>query len=43
LRQVSVSELTRRYQASRIETRYVTPELHAASFALPKTIQDLMR
>lgn len=43
LRQVAVSELTRRYQASRIETRYVTPELHAASFALPKTIQDLMR
>ncbi len=43
LRQVSISELTHRYQASRIETRYVTPELHAASFALPKTIQDLMR
>lgn len=43
LRQVSISELTHRYQDSRIETRYVTPELHAASFALPKTIQDLMR
>ncbi|MDF1750443.1 MAG: polyamine aminopropyltransferase [Alphaproteobacteria bacterium] len=43
LRHVSVSDLTARYQAARLETRYVTPELHAASFALPKTIQDLMR
>jgi spermidine synthase len=43
LRQVPVAELTRRYESARLQTRYVTPALHAAAFALPKTVQDLMR
>lgn len=43
LRQVPISVLESRYAAAGIETRYVTPALHAASFALPKTILDLMR
>lgn len=42
LRRVSVAELAKRYDAAGIETRYVTPDLHAAAFALPKPILDLM-
>ncbi|MEQ8441053.1 MAG: polyamine aminopropyltransferase [Alphaproteobacteria bacterium] len=42
-RNLPVAELERRYGAAAIETRYVTPALHAASFALPKTVLDLMR
>lgn len=43
LRQLPVDELARRYKNAGIETRYVTPELHAGSFALPKTVLDLMK
>jgi spermidine synthase len=35
LRATAVAELRRRYQASGIATRYYTPEVHAAAFALP--------
>lgn len=42
-RNLPVAELERRYGEAAIETRYVTPALHAASFALPKTVLDLMR
>ena len=43
LRHLPVAELETRYAAAGIETRYVTPAFHAASFALPKTVLDLMR
>jgi len=43
LRHLPVSELEARYAAAEVETRYVTPAFHTASFALPKTILDLMR
>ena len=42
LRRVSVGELEQRYAAAGIDTRYVTPDLQAASFALPRTILSLM-
>jgi spermidine synthase len=38
----AVEVIEQRYQASGITTRYYTPELHVASFALPKTVKDLM-
>jgi spermidine synthase len=34
-RTVSTTDLRRRYEASGITTRYYTPEIHGASFALP--------
>lgn len=40
LRQVSVTELEARYQAAGLSTRYYTPELHPASFALPGYVLD---
>ncbi|MDH3229171.1 MAG: polyamine aminopropyltransferase [Alphaproteobacteria bacterium] len=43
LRDVSEDELSRRFVASRIETRYYTPAVHRAAFALPPYIQDMIR
>ena len=43
LRHVPVAELETRYARAGIETRYVTSDLHAAAFALPKTILNLMK
>ena len=34
--------LSARFSASRIKTRYYTPELHRASFALPRCIRDVV-
>lgn len=42
LRQVSVATLTERLAASGIATRYYTPEVHLASFALPRFILDIV-
>ncbi|WP_294948790.1 polyamine aminopropyltransferase [Sulfurivirga sp.] len=42
LRRQSVEVIRERFEASGIETRYYTPELHVGSFALPKYVQDLM-
>ncbi len=43
LRTHSVEELTRRYElAGRFPTRYWTPEVHRAAFALPRFIADLI-
>jgi spermidine synthase len=35
-----VTELVRRYEAASIDMRYYTPELHQASFALPRFLED---
>lgn len=42
LRNTAVDVLQSRYRQSGITTRYYTPELHAASFALPKYIIDAL-
>ena len=42
LRHVSVETLSERFTASGIETRYYTPEVHLAAFALPRYIADLI-
>ena len=43
LRNVSVETLTERYEAAgRFSTKYWTPEVHRAAFALPRFIADLM-
>lgn len=39
-RQRTVAELAERWQAAGIETRYYTPEVHAAAFALPRFVAD---
>ncbi|MGB0748221.1 MAG: polyamine aminopropyltransferase [Magnetospiraceae bacterium] len=38
----SLDTLKERYRAAGLKTRYYTPELHVASFALPAYIQDLL-
>jgi spermidine synthase len=43
LRKVSVEELTRRFDAAGFDTRYYTPEVHAAAFALPRFILDAVK
>ncbi|MEP1443139.1 MAG: polyamine aminopropyltransferase [Hyphomicrobiales bacterium] len=40
LRRVSVETLQERFAAAGFETKYYTPDVHAASFALPKFILD---
>ena len=42
LRRVPVDELERRCIAAGLESRYYTPALHAASFALPRNVEALM-
>ena len=42
LRDVGVEALRQRFDALKIETRYYTPELHKAAFALPQFVLDLM-
>ncbi len=42
LRQVTEEQLARRFEASGIETRYYTPAVHKAAFALPPYIQDMI-
>jgi len=41
-RAVSVDELEERWQAANIETRYYTPDVHLASFALPRYVLELI-
>ncbi len=43
LRRVPLDELETRYAASGIETRYYTPEVHQAAFALPRFMLDAVR
>ncbi|WP_298821776.1 polyamine aminopropyltransferase [uncultured Roseibium sp.] len=40
LRRQAISVLEERFKAAGFETRYYTPEVHAAAFALPKFILD---
>ena len=42
LRATPLEVLERRYKAEKLETRYYTPEVHKAAFALPKYIKDLI-
>jgi spermidine synthase len=42
LREVSLATLKRRFEQSAIATRYYTPDLHRASFALPRYILDAL-
>ena len=42
LRLVGEDELARRFAAADIETRYYTPAVHKAAFALPPYIQDMI-
>jgi spermidine synthase len=39
-RAVPAATLRRRARAARLKTRYYTPEIHAAAFALPRFMQD---
>ncbi|MCR4378517.1 MAG: polyamine aminopropyltransferase [Rhodospirillales bacterium] len=43
LRDVPLEALQRLFKAAAIETRYYSPEMHKAAFALPPFIRDLMR
>ncbi|MBD3661242.1 MAG: polyamine aminopropyltransferase, partial [Arenibacter algicola] len=42
LKDVPLDALKTRFAQAGFKTRYYTPELHKASFALPQFIQDLM-
>jgi spermidine synthase len=42
LRAVSLPTLEQRFKAAKLETRYYTPEVHKAAFALPRFIRDLV-
>ena len=42
LRATTVDELQRRYQAAGFNTRYYSPQVHVASFALPQYIVDVI-
>ena len=37
------AELERRFQAAGVATRYYTPEIHRASFALPPYVRGMLR
>jgi spermidine synthase len=41
-RQVSLDTLRQRFEASHIHTRYYTPSVHKAAFALPPYVRDLL-
>ncbi len=43
LRDVAVETLNQRFAQADIKTRYYSPEMHKAAFALPPFIRDLMR
>jgi len=43
LKQHSVDKIRSRYDASAIETRFYTPELHIGAFALPKYVQQAIQ
>lgn len=43
LRRLPVEELERRFEASGVTTRYYTPEIHRASFALPPYVRGMLR
>ena len=42
LRKVSIDELTQRYRQAGLKTRYYSPAIHQACFALPKYVEDAL-
>ena len=40
--EVPVETLAKRYEEAGLQTRYYTPELHRASFALPAFMRDML-
>ena len=42
LRAVPLETLEKRFDEAKLETRYYTPEVHKAAFALPRFIRDLV-
>jgi spermidine synthase len=42
LRRAEIGALKRRYAASGIQTRYYTPEIHRAAFALPRYVLEVL-
>jgi len=42
LRQVALSTLEERFVGARLDTRYYTPEVHLAAFALPRMLGELV-
>ncbi len=42
LKDISLDQLEARYKAAAIETKYYTPEIHRAAFALPGYVQKLV-
>ncbi len=42
LRQTALTTVEERFVAARLDTRYYTPEVHRASFALPRAIGELV-
>ncbi|TFH74731.1 polyamine aminopropyltransferase [Gammaproteobacteria bacterium LSUCC0112] len=43
LAQVDIDTLTRRWLSQHIQSRYYTPELHQAAFALPRYLLDMLQ
>jgi spermidine synthase len=43
LRETALDELRARYQQAGFKTRYYSPEIHIASFALPQYVQDAIK
>ena len=43
LRAVPLAALKRRFAATRLKTKYYTPDLHRAAFALPRFVQNHLR
>jgi spermidine synthase len=43
LREVDLATLQKRFELSAIETRYYTPDIHRASFVLPRYIRDALK
>jgi spermidine synthase len=41
VRQTALSTIEERFVAAHLDTRYYTPEIHLASFALPRALRDL--
>ena len=42
-RAASLEILQRRFRREEVKTRYYTPEIHLASFAMPQYVLDLIR
>lgn len=42
LKSVSAEELQRRFEASGLQTRYYSPDMHKAAFSLPPYVRELM-